>query len=788
MARHKVPTFLDQPDGIGRFSMRQIVMVGAPLLYVLPRVWTVLPTDGPALGDLVRTLNPQLAFLFGAGSVPVVPLLGTAIVWTPFLLAALPLDPPFEHGVSAAARWAFRERGDRSPERVAKDLGELVVVNDRVESNYGFHAVWKMPTENLRLADPSEVERIEDQWGEFATGLTTTVQTIVRAARVDPEPMVSRIEQYTPPKRSFAATGKRGQQFPHATPQSNAQTLGAALRTWIEGRELIERRHELAVFAADEQALADSVDEITDAIGSLGFKLARAGVETNEPNVVRRLAGDELRASVQSTFSTQPPNKRLGPVGRTFNAMDAWFADNQWHLVLALGNWPRIMPDNAFAPLVDGRYEVDVIQFITPLEAADIQAPLERKLESHRVTNLLGQSFVKRSLAITDIEDFLPKLTGGEESAFDVAVYLHVHGATKRGVERDAKRIAKRIKRAGASTKSLVWEQAAAMRAIAPLGVDHLERRTKRVDTSSLTNTFPYVASSMWMDGAVPLGETPDSLRAVGLNYWLQPLISNPHLIVYAFSGGGKGFFLKVLESRSLFARLTQEIFAFDQATEDPEFGEYGRWADYCGMEYRHVRARDDFKAALADMDNYRWLGPGICWNIAQLPFQYRPEFVAEVKRLVWDRARKVRANRRLLVDELWNIVKLSSDMECDPHWLAMCFAALDDLVRTGRHMHVGFSGATQAVKDSLEVPVMQVIQQQCAIQAFGKQQQGDISDIAPRLHWTPAEVRAIKKFNAGDMLLAAGPWRVAFHVAHVSDEEYAMANTDNIVQLEAVA
>lgn len=289
----------------------------------------------------------------------------------------------------------------------------------------------------------------------------------------------------------------------------------------------------------------------------------------------------------------------------------------------------------------------------------------------------------------------------------------------------------------------------------------------------------------MWMEDAIPWGETIDSRRPVGLNVWRVPMIPNPHIVMYMLSGGGKGFGWKVVSSRALFGGLTQEFFGFDQAMEDLELGEYGRWAEYCGIEYRHVKSTADFGPALADLDNYRWLGPGIEWNIAQLPIPDRPMFLALVKRALWKRASEHEARRQWAIDELWSIVKLSVDLGVDAYWLAQCIAAIEDLIRTGRHMKIGGVFLTQAAKDSLEVPVMGIIQSQAATQIYGMQNPSEISDIAGRLHWTDADVTQIKKFSPGQQIVTAGPWRVAMRVT-ASDDEYAMANTDGRPTREA--
>ena len=768
MSPHKVPVHLDQKDGIGRFTFRQIFLVGGALFYVAPIAWSLAPANGPSLGDTLHEIYPGLGWIFQPGSIPLFPLLYAVVACAPFFIMALPLDPPVEHGLLASIAWVFRH-GYVNAEQMREYLGRVTVSGERVNSDFGIGAMWELPGRNLRLDDVASVEVAEDLWGEFLNGLTAPAQTLTVANRIDPEIVVGRIETYAPGKQAlrYARNGRAAsyKESAQSTPERNSRAIAKWLRDDVKNRHLIERRHFLAVFAEDDQAYTDSEIEIADGLSGIGFRV----------DLIRRLEGQELREVIDRTWTlgVVPDKGQLGPLDRAFIASDCIYIDGLWHSVIAIGKWMRLVRDNALAPLIDGPYEVDVIQHIRPIEADEIVDDLERKADAMTVT--AGR---RRKRAVIDLEEFLAALHDGVESPFDVSILLHIKAPEKKAVQTEAKRITKRIRRSGARAKSLRWEQRGAIQAVAPLGISQLQRRTKRVDTSSVKRLYPWTASSMWMEDAIPWGETIDSRRPVGLNVWRRPLIPNPHIVCYMLSGGGKGFGWKVWSSRALFGRLTQEFFGFDQAIEDLQLGEYGRWAEYCGIEYRHVKSPDDFKAALADLDNYKWLGPGIEWNIAQLPVTDRPQFLALVKQALWQRASMHPARRQWAIDELWSFVKLEERLGIDPYWLAQCQSAIEDLIRTGRHVKVGGAFFTQRAKDSLNVPLMEIIQSQASIQIYGMQNPSEITDIAGRLHWTDADIATIKRFSPGQQIVSAGPWRVAMRVT-ASDDEFEMANTD---------
>ncbi len=361
-----------------------------------------------------------------------------------------------------------------------------------------------------------------------------------------------------------------------------------------------------------------------------------------------------------------------------------------------------------------------------------------------------------------------------------MAIYFHFHHPDRQWVSREAEHVIQRLKRVGARGANLRWEQADALRNVAPLGVHDLDARQHLVDTSTVKRVYPFTASAMWPEGSVPWGETLESKRPVGFTAWRRPMISNPQLFIGALAGGGKGFSIKVHESRSLFAGITQQIFGFDQAEEDDDLGEYGQFAAYCGLEYRHIRSLADIGPALKDMAS----GPGCIWNIAHLSLADRPEVMVRVKAALFALAAARPARRKLIVDELWSWARGAEQVNADPKIVAQSWTAIEEIIRLGRHVQFGGDWMTQRLKDCFVSPLLDVVQSQCASQMYGLMKPAEISDVADRLSWTKAEQTAIKKFTPGQFLLTAGPWRVAMRVT-ASPAETIMASTDGKVFLK---
>lgn len=742
MSGHQVKTRLTEPDGIGPFTLRQCVVIGVGG-FVAFNLYDKIPHDGPTLGHLIALAYPDLGWMEG-----LMPAQSVVLVLAAVAIVALcwPMSPPPEHGLFKLLSYLRARRtthGLRSPVDVGDDIGNPIVRTDEIVSDFGYHAVWELPSVNLRLFDDAEIEVAEGLLGEFYQGAPCNVQTITLATRIDAAKLVGEIASH---------------------PRPQAKRLATWLKDQALGEGLVERRHFVAVCETDEVTFRDTCIEIERGVNNLGLRA----------ELVNRLEGKELAAVVKRTWSIRKASlDSLGPDGTWDERSRQVHSDGEWHEVVTVSRLPRVIQSNFLGPYIDGQDALDVVTHTETLDPDGLISTVERRMNAMAAS---GKT-IRRGIAITDMEDFARALGKGEEQPFNASIYFHVHHPDRAQVDREARRVIQRLRRVGARGANLRWEQADALQSVAALGVNHLDGRSHTVDTSTVKRIYPMTASAMWPEGSVPWGQTLDSKRAVGYTGWRRPMISNPQLFVAALSGGGKGFGIKVLESRSLFAGVTDQLFGFDQAEEDDDLGEYGKFAAYCGLEYRMIRRLSDLDACMAELRG----GSGVIWNIASLSMADRPEVMVKAQRALWQLAKDHPAKRKLIVDELWSWAVGAEQMDADPHMVALAWGAIEQIIRVGRHMQIGGDWMTQRLKDCFVSPLLDIVQSQCASQMYGLMKAAEISECGSRLGWTRAEEAAIKKFTPGQFLLTAGPWRVTMRVV-ASREEYAMAATDGKV------
>lgn len=710
--RHRVPTHVDTADGIGVWSVRQWGLIVGSAMFVGPGAAMLMPPAGPTFADLV-SLSGALAY-----AAPVA--LATAM--------ALPLEPPIEHGLISWAKYRASSRL-LGPREIDELLGYPEVGRNIAHAHGKSIAIWEMPSVSMRMASDTARNVERARWAAFLDGLPCPIQTTVRAVPIDLE-----------------ATFKT---------MANHSSRGAAIANYLRASTAaggeVERRRLLSITADDDDQLQRYAEDIDGA-------LARATLAG------KRLEDDDLADTIHTGWTSRPrKGKRIGPNTIRVEA-DGLNIDGEWVSTLAHQRWPSTVAVDFMAPLYDGSQAIDCVQIIKPLDQLKVRRQLETRLTQLNSTSATRQ----RAVAIEQLDGTLNALERNEERVFEVDQYCLIRAVSRDLMTTKRRRVEQIVGEYGGVAASLRWEHPEGVLACSATMDSRLLKRTHRVDTSSLSRAYPWSASELGLKGAVPWGRTLYGNRRVGWTPFRRPQLSNPNTAVYATSGGGKGFGVKVWTSRALFAGTIEECFVVDQAEESRD-GEYGRWCRYVQGEVRKLSRgtwEADLKNALADIPNGT-LPPAIVVNIADLPKIARCHAMSAFKRAVIDRAAEHEAQRSFVLDEMWSF---QDDTEASDE--------AEDLVRRGRHFRLGTFFMTQRPMDALDSSLGKTVQSQCASQWFGMQNPSEISDVSSRLRWTPEQIGVIERFGPGDAMLVAGLNRVAFRVDY-SPEEWAMAHTD---------
>jgi len=716
--RHPVPTHLDTADGLGAWTIRQWTLLFSSGVFIGPAAGMLVPAVGPALGSAIDPAFLPLSTAV-AWAAPVV---GAAIM-------ALPLSPPVEHGLISWAKYRASSRL-LGPKEIDELLGHPTVERNIARAHGKSIAIWEMPSVSMRMASDAARSVERARWAAFLDGLPCPIQTTIRAVPVDLNATLKAMSEH---------------------PNRNGSIVAGYLRASTAAGGEVERRRLLSISADDDDQLTRYAEDIDGA-------LARASLPG------RRLEDDDLADTIHSGWTSKPRRgKRIGPSTIRVES-DGLHADGEWMSTIAHQRWPSSVTTDFMSSLYDGSQPVDVVQIIKPLDMLKVRRDLEMRLQRLTTTSETRQ----RKVAIEQLDDTLNSLERNEERVFEVEMLYLVRASTRPQLTMRRRRVEQIVGEFGGQAGPLRWEHTEGVLACSATLGGQLLKRSHRLDTSSLSRAYPWSASELGLQGAVPWGRTLYGNRRIAWTPFRRPQLPNPNVAVYAASGGGKGFGVKVWTSRALFAGVLRECFMVDQAEESKD-GEYGRWARYVGGEIRKLH-RDswemDLAVALRDIP-YRKLPPAIVLNIAELSKFARCKAMAAFKRAVFARAAEYEAQRAFALDEMWSF---QDDAEAADE--------AEDLVRRGRHIKLASFFMTQRPMDALDSALGKTVQSQCASQWYGMQFPAEISDVSARLRWTPEQIAVIERFGPGDAMLVAGLHRVAFRVDY-SPEEFEMAHTD---------
>ena len=718
--RHQVPTHLDLPDGVGKLTTRQMFLLGGTAMILAPAVALITPPVGPALGDLLRTMGPALQWLIDPGQLPLLPTVSTTATLAAAGVVALPFNPPVEHGLVQWVRHRLHSRL-MGPEVVDDLIGHPKVERDLARVHDKYVAMWEMPSVSMRLDSDSARNVARARWAAFLDGLPCPIQTMVRCTPVDLKAVLRAMAKH-----------------PNA---NGARTAGHLMGSTAAGGE-VQRRRLLSIHADNESVARRWATDIEGG-------LARATLRG------RRLEGDELADAIHAGWSAKPRRKgRIGPNTLRVEA-DGLNADGQWIATQVLQRWPGAVMIDFLSPLYDGDEPIDVTQCIRPVDKTTITRKLRDRLSRLESTTQTRE----RKLAIKQLDDTLDQLMQNTERIFDVDILTLVRAETRASMDGQVRDVLQTVDEIGGQAARLRWEHPDGVVAANGTGEVRLLRRNHLVDTSSISRAFPWGATELALQGGVPWGVTLFGNRRVVWSPWARPLVPNPHLAMYCTSGGGKGFGVKVLLARGIFAGLWDEVFLTDQAEESAD-GEYGRFARYVGGVVRKLYKdtwQQDLAAALADIPNGR-LSSAVVLNTAELGQEARQRAMAAFKRAIFLRAAKHRARRMFVADEINTYSDERGEAGKEVAY------ELEDAWRRGRHLDIACASLTQRPVDALASRLGGVIQSISATQWYGMQNPGEISDVAKRLRWTDEQQDAIARFGQGDgLLIVAGLHRIAF-------------------------
>jgi len=141
-------------------------------------------------------------------------------------------------------------------------------------------------------------------------------------------------------------------------------------------------------------------------------------------------------------------------------------------------------------------------------------------------------------------------------------MYITIYAPTKELLEKYSRNVTSTLAAISVTAKSATLQQEQAFISTQPLGLDKLYI-TRNMDTTSLATTFPFVTSELTMDHGIMYGINMHNNSLVIFDRFE---LENANTVVFAKSGAGKSYFVKLEAVRSLM--LGTDIIIIDPERE----------------------------------------------------------------------------------------------------------------------------------------------------------------------------------------------------------------------------
>jgi conjugal transfer ATP-binding protein TraC len=229
--------------------------------------------------------------------------------------------------------------------------------------------------------------------------------------------------------------------------------------------------------------------------------------------------------------------------------------------------YPRQVFTGWLSPIINLDEIIDISLYIYPVESRVVLENLRKKVGQLEASYTINQEKGKvrdpgLEAAIQDAEELRDKLQVGEERFFRFGLYLTMYADTLD----DLNQITRKIE--GIFGQSLVYSKPATMQmeqgfnSTTPIATDQLQV-LRNMNTGALSTSFPFTSAELSRNEGILYGLNRHNN---GLVLFDRFSLENANMVVFAKSGAGKSFAIKLEALRSLM--MGTEVIVIDPENE----------------------------------------------------------------------------------------------------------------------------------------------------------------------------------------------------------------------------
>ncbi len=262
---------------------------------------------------------------------------------------------------------------------------------------------------------------------------------------------------------------------------------------------------------------------------------------------------------------------------------------NKYGRTLYVYGYPRTLYTGWLSPIINIDEVIDVSMYIYPVESAVVMKNLRTKVTQLEASLNLNMEKGKvrdpeLEAAISDAEELRDQLQVGAEKFFRFGLYITMWTDSLEEMKYVQQKIETIFGQQMVFSKVANAQQEQGMNSTMPQCMDQLQIR-RNMNTGAISTSFPFTSADLTQDKGILYGI---NMHNNGLVIFDRFSLENANMVVFAKSGAGKSFTVKLEALRSMM--IGAEILIID-----PE-NEYQKLCDAVGGSYIRLSLNSDVR------------------------------------------------------------------------------------------------------------------------------------------------------------------------------------------------
>ena len=215
--------------------------------------------------------------------------------------------------------------------------------------------------------------------------------------------------------------------------------------------------------------------------------------------------------------------------------------------------YPRYLSTNWFSPIINLDFPLDVSFFIHPADTRDVlknlrksatqvQSEIHLEAEGGKIRDPMLET------ALQDIEDLRDRLQQGVEKFFRFGLYITLYAEDLKKLDKMAEEVEAILEAQLVYIKPAVLRMEQGFSSTLSLGNDELDAGNN-LNTSPLSTTFPFVSADLSSNEGILYGINRHNNSLILFDRFKM---ENANMVIFAKSGAGKSYFVKLEILRSM--------------------------------------------------------------------------------------------------------------------------------------------------------------------------------------------------------------------------------------------